>query len=173
MTNKFIFNVLNCLLKISEIKKLQCFEDELVPEFYMEKCSRWYLEYKTEMSQAMDENNKKESASEVILKYKHVSVVNKNRLLMLLYIKELIGGMCQEFYGAAGFEESKKSLEELYLQALALYNIVYDYAIIKNKVRSCGFVWKVAGPVLCKLYLKKAEEKSIPCSVSVLKELWG
>ncbi|CAN6901105.1 unnamed protein product [Brassica oleracea] len=156
-----------------EIKKLQCFEDELVPEFYMEKCSRWYLEYKTEMSQAMDENNKKESASEVILKYKHVSVVNKNRLLMLLYIKELIGGMCQEFYGAAGFEESKKSLEELYLQALALYNIVYDYAIIKNKVRSCGFVWKVAGPVLCKLYLKKAEEKSIPCSVSVLKELWG
>ncbi|XP_048621074.1 probable RNA-dependent RNA polymerase 5 isoform X2 [Brassica napus] len=156
-----------------EIKKLQCFEDELVPEFYMEKCSRWYLEYKTEMSQAMDENNKKESASEVILKYKHVSVVNKNRLLMLLYIKELIGGMCQEFYGAAGFEESKKSLEELYLQALVLYNIVYDYAIIKNKVRSCGFVWKVAGPVLCKLYLKKAEEKSIPCSVSVLKELWG
>ncbi|KAG2259406.1 hypothetical protein Bca52824_078700 [Brassica carinata] len=132
-----------------EIKKLQCFEDELVPEFYMEKCSRWYREYKTEMSQAMDENNKKESASEVILKYK------------------------QEFYGAAGFEESKKSLEELYLQALALYNIVYDYAIIKNKVRSCGFVWKVAGPVLCKLYLKKAEEKSIPCSVSVLKELWG
>lgn len=97
MTNKFIFNVLNCLLKNSEIKKLQCFEDELVPEFYMEKCSRWYLEYKTEMSQAMDENNKKESASEVILKYKHVSVVNKNRLLMLLYIKELIGGMYQEF----------------------------------------------------------------------------
>ncbi|CAN6900697.1 unnamed protein product [Brassica oleracea] len=136
-----------------EIKKLQCFEDELVPEFYMEKCSRWYLEYKTEMSQAMDENNKKESASEVILKYKHVRT---------------------HWWNVSGvFEESKKSLEELYLQALALYNIVYDYAIIKNKVRSCGFVWKVAGPVLCKLYLKKAEEKSIPCSVSVLKELWG
>ncbi|KAF8118300.1 hypothetical protein N665_0005s0067 [Sinapis alba] len=134
-----------------EIKKLQCFEDELVPEFYMEKYSRWYQEYKTEMNLAMetDENNKKESASEVILKYK------------------------QEFYGAAGFEDSKKSLEELYQQALALYNIVYDYAIIKNKVRCCGFVWKVAGPVLCKLYLKKMEEKSIPCSVSVLKELWG
>ncbi|KAL0885518.1 hypothetical protein Bca101_009501 [Brassica carinata] len=134
-----------------EIKKLQCFEDELVHEFYMEKCSRWYKEYKTEMIQAMetDVNNKKESASEVILKYK------------------------KEFYGAAGFEESKKSLDELYQQALALYNIVYDYAIIMNKVRYCGFVWKVAGPVLCKLYLKKAEEKSIPCSVSVLKELWG
>ncbi|KAJ0239140.1 RNA-dependent RNA polymerase 4 [Hirschfeldia incana] len=134
-----------------EIKKLQCFEDEPVHEFYMEICRRWYQDYRTEMIHAMetDENSKKESAGEVILKYK------------------------QEFYGAAGFEESRKSLDELYQQALALYNIVYDHAIVKNKVRCCGFVWKVAGPVLCKLYLKKMEEKSIPCSVSVLKELWG
>ncbi|XP_018437239.1 probable RNA-dependent RNA polymerase 3 isoform X2 [Raphanus sativus] len=134
-----------------EIKKLQCFEDEMVHESYMEKCSRWYQEYKTEMIHAMetDENSKKESASEVILKYK------------------------QEFYGAVGFEESRKSLDDLYQQALALYNIVYDHATVMNNVRCCGFVWKVAGPVLCKLYLKKTEEKSIPCSVSVLKELWG
>lgn len=74
--------------------------------------------------------------------------------------------MCQEFYGAAG-------VEELYPQALALYNIVYDYAIIKNKVRYCGFVWKVAGPVLCKFYLKKKKEKSVFSAVSMHKELYG
>nr|XP_018461405.1 PREDICTED: probable RNA-dependent RNA polymerase 5 isoform X1 [Raphanus sativus] len=135
-----------------EIKKLPCFEDEMVPDFYMEKYRRWYQEYKSEMNQAMgtdENNNKKESASEVIQKYK------------------------QDFYGGAGFEDSNKSFEELYQQALALYNIVYDYAIIKNKVRYCGFVWKVAGPVLCKFYLKKKKEKSVFSAVSMHKELYG
>lgn len=58
----------------SEIKKLPCFEDELVPEFHMEKCRRWYEKYRDEMKQAMqtDENNKNESANEVIQKYKQV-----------------------------------------------------------------------------------------------------
>ncbi|VVA99746.1 unnamed protein product [Arabis nemorensis] len=136
----------------SGIKKLPCFEDELVSKFHMEKYRRWYEEYRDEMKQAMeaDENNKNESANNVIQKYK------------------------QEFYGAAGFEERKISLEELYLQALALYNIVYDHAIVKNKVRNYGFVWKVAGPVLCRFYREKTmREKSLLCSVSVLKELLG
>ncbi|CAH8357111.1 unnamed protein product [Eruca vesicaria subsp. sativa] len=134
-----------------EIKKLPCFEDELIPEFHMETCRGLYENYKNEMELAMntEENNKKELASEVIQRYK------------------------QEFYGAAGFEDSNKSLEELYPQALALYNIVYDYAIIKNRVRYCGFVWKVAGPVLCKLYLKKTKEKSVFAAVSMLKKLYG
>ena len=79
----------------------------------------------------------------------------------------------QEFYGAAGFEDSKKSLEELYPQALALYKIVYDRAIKMNNVRKCGFVWKVAGSVLCRFYLEKTQEKSFVSSPAVLKELWG
>ncbi|CAN8257589.1 unnamed protein product [Cochlearia groenlandica] len=135
----------------SEIKKLPCFEDKLVPVFRMKKFKSWYKEYKDEMTRAMetDECNKNESTNEVIQKYKH------------------------EFYGAARFEDSKRSIDELYLEALALYNIVYDYAIIKNKVSYCRFVWKVAGPVLCRLYLEETEEKSIICSTSVLKELLG
>ncbi|KAG7641367.1 RNA-dependent RNA polymerase eukaryotic-type [Arabidopsis suecica] len=132
----------------SEISKLPCFEDEPVSEFHMQKCRLWYDNYRTEMTQAM-KTDKDESANEVIQRYK------------------------QEFYGAAGFEDSKKSLEELYPQALALYKIVYDYAIHAG-VSKCGFVWKVAGPVLCRFYLnKKMQEKSLVCAPSVLKELWG
>ncbi|CAH8262795.1 unnamed protein product [Arabidopsis lyrata] len=127
----------------SEISKLQCFEDEPVSEFDMEKCKSWHKDYRKEMCQAMHSDD--DSCDEVIQKYK------------------------KEFYGAAGFKESKRSLEELYPKALALYNITYDYAIKKNNVKSCGFVWKVAGPVLCRFY----EKNSIMCSISVLKEIFG
>ncbi|CAF1771497.1 hypothetical protein YC2023_118873 [Brassica napus] len=41
------------LCHISEIKKLPCFEDELVPESHMEKWGGWYENYKDEMEQAM------------------------------------------------------------------------------------------------------------------------
>ncbi|KAF8055794.1 hypothetical protein N665_1286s0005 [Sinapis alba] len=132
----------------SEIRKLSCFEDEPVSDSLMEKYGRWYDNYRKEMSHAM--GNKDGSASEVIQKYK------------------------QEFYGgAAVFEDSKKSVEELYPQALALYNIVYDHAIKMKNVRNCGFVWKVAGPVLCRFYLEKTQGKSLVCSLAMLKELWG
>ncbi|KAG7579788.1 RNA-dependent RNA polymerase eukaryotic-type [Arabidopsis thaliana x Arabidopsis arenosa] len=127
----------------SEISKLQCFEDEPVSEFDMEKCKSWHKDYRKEMCQAM--NSDEDSCDEVVQRYK------------------------QEFYGAAGFKESKRSLEELYPKALALYNITYDYAIKWNNVKSCGFVWKVAGPVLCRFYAKN----SIMCSISVLKEIFG
>ncbi|XP_018450904.1 probable RNA-dependent RNA polymerase 5 isoform X2 [Raphanus sativus] len=132
----------------AEISKLTCFQDEPVSDSHMEKYGRWYDNYRKEMSQAM--GNKDGSASEVIQKYK------------------------QEFYsGAAGFEDSMKSLEELYPQALALYNIVYDHAIKMKNVRNCGFVWKVAGPVLCRFYLAKTQGKSLVCSLAMLNELWG
>ncbi|VYS52890.1 unnamed protein product [Arabidopsis thaliana] len=102
------------------ISKLQCFEDEPVSEFDMEKCKLWHKDYRKEMCQAMNSDDD-DSCNEVIQKYK------------------------QEFYSAAGFKESKISLEELYPKALALYNVTYDYAIKWNNVKSCGFVWKVAG----------------------------
>ncbi|CAA7013937.1 unnamed protein product [Microthlaspi erraticum] len=131
----------------TEISKLQGFEDEPVSEFHKEKYRQWYENYRADMSQAL--SRKDESASEVIQRYK------------------------QEFYGAAAFEESKKTLEELYPQALALYSTVYDHAVKMKNVRNCGFAWKVAGPVLCRFYLKKTQGKSLLCSLSMLKELWG
>ncbi|XP_033130568.1 probable RNA-dependent RNA polymerase 5 isoform X1 [Brassica rapa] len=147
---------------LSEINKLSCFKDEPVSDFHMEKYGRWYDDYRREMSKAL--SNKAESASEVIQRHKQ----EKNESA-----SEVIQRYKQEFYGAAGFKDSKKSLEELYLQALALYNIAYDHAIKMKKVRNCGFVWKVAGPVLCKFYLEKTRGESFVSSPAVLKELWG
>ena len=74
--------------------------------------------------------------------------------------------MRQEFYGPAG-------LEELYPQALALYKIAYNHAIKMNNVRNCGFVWKVAGPVLSRFYIEKTEESSLVCPLGVFKVLLG
>ncbi|VVA99744.1 unnamed protein product [Arabis nemorensis] len=107
----------------SEIKKLPCFEVETFPESHMKRCGLWYQKYREEMNQALkhtDENIKKKSANEVNQRFK------------------------QDFYGAACLEESKRSLEELYSEALALYNVSYDYAIKWNNIRNCGFVWKIA-----------------------------
>ncbi|XP_013596635.1 PREDICTED: probable RNA-dependent RNA polymerase 5 isoform X1 [Brassica oleracea var. oleracea] len=146
----------------SEINKLTCFKDEPVSDFHMEKYGRWYDDYRKEMSKAL--SNKDESAGEVIQRHKQ----EKNESA-----SEVIQRYKQEFYGAAGFEDSKKSLEELYPQALALYKIVYDRAIKMNNVRNCGFVWKVAGSVLCRFYLEKTQEKSFVSSPAVLKKIWG
>ncbi|CAF1945727.1 unnamed protein product [Brassica napus] len=77
---------------------------------------------------------------------------------------EVIQRYKQEFYGATG-------LEELYPQALALYNIVYDHAVKMNNARNCGFVWKVAGPVLCRFYLEKTEEKFLVSPLGVFKKV--
>ncbi|KAG2274573.1 hypothetical protein Bca52824_057128 [Brassica carinata] len=102
-----------------------------------------------------DENNKKELASEVIKKYK------------------------QEFYGGAEFKDIKRNLDAFYPQALALYNIVYDYAILKNNVRYCGFVWRVAGRVLWDFYFEKKVdgdgegEESFSAAGYVVKKLYG
>ncbi|KAH0916971.1 hypothetical protein HID58_024631 [Brassica napus] len=128
----------------AEMSKLSCFKVEPVSDHHMEKCGRWYEKYRKEMIQAM--GNKDESANEVIQRYKQAS------------------SSMNEFYGAAG-------LEELYPQALALYNIVYDHAVKMNNARNCGFVWKVAGPVLCRFYLEKTEEKSLVCPLGVFKKV--
>jgi RNA-dependent RNA polymerase len=135
----------------SEISKLWYFEDEPVPKSHMDKFTSWYENYRSEMSQAMMETDK----------------VKRNQLT-----NEVIQRYKQDFYGAAGFEDSNKSLEELYPQALALYNVVYDYAI-QEGVAKCTFAWNVAGPVLCKFYLKKTKDKSVVASTSVLKKLLG
>ncbi|WZZ02603.1 hypothetical protein YC2023_088524 [Brassica napus] len=127
------------------MSKLSCFKVEPVSDHHMEKCGRWYEKYRKEMIQAM--GNKDESANEVIQRYKQAS------------------SSMNEFYGAAG-------LEELYPQALALYNIVYDHAVKMNNARNCGFVWKVAGPVLCRFYLEKTEEKSLVCPLGVFKKMF-
>ena len=75
-------------------------------------------------------------------------------------------------YGAAEFEESPRKLEDIWDEALAIYNNAYDYAERCQAVGRCSFAWKVAGRALCMLHASRQGEKcTIPCSITALKEI--
>lgn len=63
-------------------------------------------------------------------------------------------------------------MDDIYNEALAIYNLSYDYAISKNDVAKCSFAWKVAGSALFKLYAKKNGERTFIFSPSVLNEMF-
>ena len=80
----------------------------------------------------------------------------------------------QRLYGVSGeLEESERNMEEILNEALAIYNVTYDYAMTKTSVNLCGFAWKVAGLALFKLYIsQQREEKPVQCLPSVLREIF-
>ncbi|XP_019052370.1 PREDICTED: probable RNA-dependent RNA polymerase 3 isoform X1 [Nelumbo nucifera] len=134
-------------LSSTEVWKLFCFDGE-VAEACMEKWQMHYNEYRDEMKSAMelDGEAKNASANEVIQKYK------------------------QLLYGAANFEQSSRTRQEIFEDSLAIYHVCYDYARTKG-VEKCSFAWKVAGEALCMLYTIKQDGGSIICSQSILREL--
>ncbi|KAM7519429.1 hypothetical protein LguiB_018391 [Lonicera macranthoides] len=75
-------------------------------------------------------------------------------------------------YGAPEFEESERKAEDIYNDALAIYQITYDYAKSRGEPRDiekCGFAWKVAGSALCKLHaFKQGGNSAVVCLPSVL-----
>ncbi|KAF3442984.1 hypothetical protein FNV43_RR16902 [Rhamnella rubrinervis] len=132
-----------------EIRKLPCFDVE-VPEPCLKKWMDCYENYRADMSLALqddDRERKDEAANEVIKKYKKI------------------------LYEADEFEESSRNREEIFNEALAIYNLAYNYAMGTGKVGNCGFPWKVAGPALFKLHTMKLSEKAIVCLPSVLREV--
>ncbi|KAL3820984.1 hypothetical protein ACJIZ3_006889 [Penstemon smallii] len=134
-----------------EIWKLPCF-DIAIPEGYVNMWKVRYDEYRREMSKALDSKHefKNAAANEVIKKYK------------------------QLLYDAADMEESTKSTEMIYEEALAIYHVTYDYAISQGEIGKCNFAWKVAGSALCNIYAwKLAGPKEIPLVIlpSVLRDL--
>lgn len=123
-----------------EVWKLPCFDVE-IPTPYMKLWHERYSEYRREMSEAMnlDDELKNDAANAVTKRYK------------------------QLLYGAAAFEESPRNSEDIYNEALAIYNITYDYAKRNRDVKKCGFAWKVAGSALFKLHvIKQREKQKIP-----------
>ncbi|KAL5572572.1 hypothetical protein UlMin_022169 [Ulmus minor] len=137
---------------IGRIWKLPCFDIE-VPEPCYRKWKDYYGQYREEMSVAMDDDGKErrnEKADEIIREYK------------------------KRLYGVSGeLEESERNMEEILNEALAIYNVTYDYAMTKNSVNFCGFAWKVAGSALFKLYIsQQREEKPLQCLPSVLREIF-
>ncbi|XP_021641706.2 probable RNA-dependent RNA polymerase 5 isoform X2 [Hevea brasiliensis] len=134
--------------------KLHCFNDE-VSESCLMKWKELYDQYRRDMTDALKSNTetKNEAANEVIKRYKEI------------------------LYEATEFEESKRREEDIFEEALAIYNISYDYAKARGDAKYCGFAWKVAGQALCKLYsLKQSNgEKAmkIYTTQSTLKELFN
>ncbi|KAF7147894.1 hypothetical protein RHSIM_Rhsim03G0237700 [Rhododendron simsii] len=139
-----------------EISKLPYFDVE-VPTDGRILWGKRYAEYRTEMSAALnlkDKEARNDAANAVTNNYK------------------------QLLYHAPEFEESKRDYKEIYRDALAIYNVVYEYAENFRDIGKCGFAWKVAGPALFKLYvLKSAETEKVKnpvlCSPTALQDLFN
>ncbi|XP_072964197.1 probable RNA-dependent RNA polymerase 3 isoform X2 [Typha angustifolia] len=135
----------------SEICQLPCFSEE-APQSCLQLWMTRYRDYLEEMARlcSMDHESKESKelmVQEVFQKY-----------------KELL-------YGAAEFEESTRPRNDIFNEAVAIYQIAYNNAKNSGAVGKCGFAWKVAGRALCLLHIMKQEELSISCSRSVLKEI--
>jgi len=141
-----------------EVSKLPCFDVE-VPSPLLNFWGQKYDEYRKDMSKAMETNDdgaKKTAANAVIDKYK------------------------QLLYDAAEFEESARDEGEIFNEAVALYNVVYNYVEKKRDVGEkkrdvgkCRLVWKVAGQALLKLYVMKHTSKLVYSSSAVLREVFN
>lgn len=136
-------------ISMTEVKSLPCF-DVGVPEACLRFWQEHYDRYRSEMTVALEsKGDSNELADEVLRKYKQI------------------------LYGAPEFEESKKKVEEIFDEALAIYQVTYRYANAKRDLKRCSFAWKVAGPVLCKYYSMKQNETSLVCLPSVLHEIFN
>lgn len=131
-----------------EVQLLPCFCQN-VPDSCLTMWKKLYCDYRAEMSSAMSTSGEsKDSATEVIQRYKQI------------------------LYEAPEFEESPKRREDIFNEALAIYQICYEYAKDK-RVGLCGFAWKVAGSALCSLYMLKQGEDTMVWAQSVVRELFG
>ncbi|CAN0901485.1 Probable RNA-dependent RNA polymerase 5 [Linum grandiflorum] len=149
-------------MPITEIVKLECFA-ERAPEPLLKMWRKHYNQYKGEMSRCCEDEATKNAGAELV----------NQRYKVLLY-------------GPTGdFHTSEKRKEELFQEARAIYQVVYDYAeelrryangnIAEQRkaITKCGFVWKIAGTALCALYISSIGEKQMMCSESAYKEVFG
>ncbi|KAG2570674.1 hypothetical protein PVAP13_7KG095709 [Panicum virgatum] len=79
-------------------------------------------------------------------------------------------------YGAEEFEETWQDHSEVFMEACAIYQIVYERARTTKSIGKCRFVWTVAGAALCHLHTKKYAmqrgEKAALCPISVIRQLY-
>ncbi|KAK9715405.1 hypothetical protein RND81_06G162700 [Saponaria officinalis] len=132
-----------------KVWKLPNFEVE-IPESRLKYWVDHYNTYRAEMGKAcsFDGESKNEAAGDVILKYKQI------------------------LYGDDNLDKSSRPWDEVRLDALALYRVTYNYAIQTGNVKYCGFAWKVAGSALLKVFIDEQNEKSLTCSLSVLRQMF-
>ncbi|KAL4301789.1 hypothetical protein GQ457_10G000720 [Hibiscus cannabinus] len=114
-----------------EVRKLPCFDIGILEEESREKWTALYEEYRKDMADAQKFPSKAQidaASNAVYDKYK------------------------KELYGALELEERQRPMDEIRKEAVAIYNICYDYAMEVDNVGRCGFAWKVAGSALLNLY---------------------
>lgn len=70
-------------------------------------------------------------------------------------------------------EESTKNICDIFNEALAIYNVTYDFAIQEKSVNKCSFAWRVAGSALSRLYSIKQSQRALTCNPSVMREIFG
>ncbi|KAK6151840.1 hypothetical protein DH2020_014475 [Rehmannia glutinosa] len=133
-----------------EVWKLSCF-DIPIPEAYVNMWKARYESYRKEMKEALEsgDESKNDAANEVIKKYK------------------------QLLYEAPDMEESSKNTQVIYEEAVAIYHVIYEYAMIHG-VEKCSFAWRVAGSALCNLCawrIAGPKEKPLTILPSVLRDL--
>ncbi|KAL5697557.1 RNA-directed RNA polymerase [Ranunculus cassubicifolius] len=140
-------------LPSEDIWKIPCFRGD-VPSICIQKWTEFYERYRKEMTTVLkidDKTAKDTAANDIILKYKQI------------------------LYGAPEFDESARKREDIFNEALAIYDVAYNYASgtenRKAEVGRCSFAWKVAGRALCFLYATKQEKDTIVCQISVLREI--
>ncbi|KAH9301359.1 hypothetical protein KI387_012942, partial [Taxus chinensis] len=122
-----------------DIWTIQCFQDVIVPEFKA-KWKGHYTRYRSEMVEALNSSDRSKTsfnARTIIQKYKQI------------------------LYGATSLGESSKPRQQIYLEASALYQVVYEFAQHRRDIGKCAFAWKVAGEALCDMYLGNQQQETI------------
>ncbi|KAK1313450.1 putative RNA-dependent RNA polymerase 4 [Acorus calamus] len=139
----------NVELPSIEIRHLPCFSGD-VPQGCLDLWSQHYSTYRSEMWSAMsiaDMDFRNIAADEVIQKYKQI------------------------LYGAMEFNESTRDREDIFKEAIAIYQVTYNYAKAEGDVGKCRFAWSVAGHALCAFHAIEQEKDAILCVSSVLRDI--
>ncbi|XP_057538273.1 probable RNA-dependent RNA polymerase 5 isoform X3 [Amaranthus tricolor] len=121
-----------------------------VPETNLKTWHHLYKKYRADMTSAsniVDLEQRRENQNKVVLKYKKI------------------------LYEATDFEKCSREWEAICFDALAIYNVSYDYAKRIDDAKKCGFAWRVAGEALLKILNEGQAEKPLVCLPSVLQEI--
>ncbi|CAH9143443.1 unnamed protein product [Cuscuta epithymum] len=135
-----------------EVWKLPCFDVEVPDACMILWGERYHKHYLPEMTEAMNcgpggSEVRNVAANDVIKKYK------------------------QLLYDASDFEESTRKIDEIFNEALAIYNVCYDYAKRFNDIKKCSFAWRVAGSALCKYHALKQKGRPFLILPSILQDI--
>ncbi|PKA63394.1 putative RNA-dependent RNA polymerase 3 [Apostasia shenzhenica] len=136
---------------LNEVWQIPCFSEE-VPQYCLKMWEKRYDDYRCEMMTALSgpQESRDKLAEEVIHKYKKL------------------------LYEADELEESTRRREDIFNEAIAIYQIAYKMAKATKRSSYCSFAWRVAGHALCLIHtIKQEEDATFLCLRSVLREIFG